>query len=291
MRLPADAVADVLRRTGSGALPRGELFIGADFLDHFFPALQNDRVGRLKAAAEALGLSLVGIDIEDESSRNLLRTGRYRALEPFFVVGYLSGPIARLITHSGFFNAMIALKKDRALVARMTEAAVRDAEKAVTTAQANGMSGIAVADDIAGGEGLFFSFDYFAADLLPVYRAIAATVKVNNLYAFFHSDGNMRKAIGPLAESGYDCIHPVDARAGMDLYALAETPGTTASFMGHIDTMAWGRQRVEAEIRKAEERFRPGGVILGSSGGISLETMGEGFQALYPQWHERGPRP
>ncbi len=288
MRLPVDAVADTLRRTGSGALPRGELFISADFLDHFFPAFQNDHAGRLKAAAGALGLSLVGIDLEDERSRSPLRTGKYRALEPLFVVGYVSGPIARLITHSGFFNAMIALKKDRALVARMAEAAVKDTEKAVKTAQANGMRAIAVADDIAGGDGLFFSFDYFAADLLPVYRTIAGTVKASSLYAFFHSDGNMRKAIGPLAESGYDCIHPVDARAGMDLYGLAEMHGATISFMGHIDTMGWSRERVEAEIRQAEERFRTGGVILGSGGGVSMETMGEGFHALYPQWQERG---
>jgi hypothetical protein len=286
---PADAVVDTLGRTGSGPLPRGELFIGADFLAHFFPAFQNDRVGGLMAAADALGLSLVGIDLEDEGSRNLLRAGKYRALEPYFVVGYLSGPVARLIAHAGFFNAMVALKKEHALVARMAEAAVRDAEKAVKTAQANGMRAIAVADDIAGNEGLFFSFDYFAAVLLPVYRTIAATVKANNRYAFFHSDGNMRKAIGPLAESGYDCIHPVDLRAGMDLYALAETYGTRTSFMGHIDTMGWGRQRVEAEVRRAEARFRPGGVILGSSGGVSLEMIREGFHALYPHWHERGP--
>jgi hypothetical protein len=291
VRLPADAVADTLRRTATGPLPRGELFIGADFLDRFFPALTDDHTGQLKAAAEALGLSLIGIDLEDETARGLLRTGKYRVLEPFFMVGYLSGPVARLISHAGFFNAMTALKKDRTLVARMTEAAVKDAEKAVRTAQANGMRAIAVADDIAGGEGLLFSFDYFTADLLPVYRAIARTIQTGNLYAFFHSDGNMKKVIKPLAESGYDCIHPVDARAGMDLYTLTETAGTATTFMGHIDTMGWDGKRVEAEVRRAEERFGAGGVILGSSGGISMETMGDGFHALYPAWPKQGPRP
>ncbi len=288
MHRPADAVVDTLHRTAEGRLPRGELFIAPDFLNHFFPAFQDDHAAALAAAAEGLGLSLVGIDVEDETSRGALRAGRYSGLEPFFVVGYLSGPIARLIAHAGFFNAMIALKKDPALATRMAEAAVRDAKKAVKTAQANGMRAIAVADDIAGGEGLFFSFDYFAAQLLPVYRTIAETIKANNLYAFFHSDGNMRKAIAPLAESGYDCIHPVDARAGMDLYQLAEALATKTSFMGHIDIMAWNAGRVAAEIRRVEEQFRAGGVILGSSGGISMETMCEGFHALYPEWQERG---
>ncbi len=54
--------------------------------------------------------------------------------------------------------------------------------------------------------------------------------------------------------------------------------------MGHIDLLAWNEDRITQEIRRAEKEFKNGGLILGSAGGLSMETAEDKLSLLYPQW-------
>ena len=144
------------------------------------------------------------------------------------------------------------------------------------------MTAIALADDIAGNRGLLFSPDHFTDVVCPVYREAARIITGNGLRAFFHSDGDMRKVIEFLIEAGYECIHPVDGQGNMDVYDLRAEFGDRVAFMGHVDIMAWDAEAVGAEIRRAEQAFAKGGLILGSMGGISEDVRRESFLALYP---------
>ena len=90
---------------------------------------------------------------------------------------------------------------------------------------------------------------------LPVYSRIAAIIKAAGLYAFIHSDGDMRKVIDLIAEAGYDCIHPVDAQAGVSLSELQKEFGEKISFMGHIDMLGWDETRINNEIELAAREF------------------------------------
>ena len=92
------------------------------------------------------------------------------------------------------------------------------------------------------------------------------------LRTFFHSDGDTRKVIDLLIKAGYDCIHPVDAAAGLNVFDLAKEFGRRVCLMGHIDIMGWTEEKIHAEIGAAEEAFRKGGLILGASCGISATT-------------------
>jgi uroporphyrinogen-III decarboxylase len=85
-----------------------------------------------------------------------------------------------------------------------------------------------------------------------------------------------------LIKAGYDCIHPVDAQAGLNVHDLSKEFGPRVCLMGHIDIMAWREEKIRAEIDYAEERFRGGGLVLGSSCGISMVTVGGQLGALYP---------
>lgn len=93
--------------------------------------------------------------------------------------------------------------------------------------------------------------------------------------------------MGLLIETGYDCIHPVDTQGGPDLYELREGFGEKVSFMGHIDLMSWGKERICSEVGLAENEFRNGGLILGSTGGISMDLADDALRTLYP-WDKRG---
>jgi hypothetical protein len=277
----ADAVRAALNHEAVHPLPRGELFLAADFLDRFFGG-ETDYAARLAAAARSLKLSLVGVDLNGGPASPFFDSDR-GCLQGYFLAGYLSGPVSRLVGSCGFPGAMLSLHKKSGLFREICEATVREADETARLAADSGISAITLADDIAGTQGLFFSPAWFAEMLLPVCKRIAQSVKDGGMAAFFHSDGDTRKIIGPLAEAGYTCIHPVDAQAGLSLDSLRAEFGREVCFMGHIDIMGWDEERVAAEVECAENAFRHGGLILGSSCGVSLDTAAC-LGALYPGW-------
>jgi len=282
--LHIEAVTDALNHNHVAFLPRGELFIDRSFLDHFFSKHKDEYVKQLETAAQCMGLSVMGVEINGEWSRSLLMDMSYKKLEGYFTVGCINGPVARLIENYGFFNAMLSVKENPSLLSGVATQLLREVEEKTRLAYANRFRAIAIADDIAGNKGLLFSFSYFLDVVWPIYRKIAEIIKESGLFAFFHSDGDMRKVIEPLIRAGYDCIHPVDTQAGLNLYELRKEFGESVSFMGHIDTITWTKEQIHKEISLAENEFKKGGLILGSTCGISMKTVNDKLGVLYLQW-------
>jgi hypothetical protein len=280
---PAEIVVRALQHREVASLPRGELFVGTDFLDRYFPQLSGDYPEQLKAVAHRLGLAAIGADLNREKSYSLLTTGGYRGLEAYFAIGCINGPFSRLIEREGFVGGMLSTRKKPSLFVELARHQLREMERLVRLARENGLKAIALADDIAGKNGLLFSPAYFTDTVLPVYRDMAAMITAQGLFAFLHSDGDMRGVIDPLIDAGFDCIHPVDGQGGLDLYELKKEFVGRVSFMGHIDLMAWDRARIVSEVGAAGKAFGPtGGLVLGSAGGISLDVSEDALSALYP---------
>ena len=57
--------------------------------------------------------------------------------------------------------------------------------------------------------------------------------------------------------------------------------------MGHLDLLSWDEQRISYEIEKAREEFSKGGLILGSSTGLSDRVLRRAILRLYPRLDER----
>ncbi len=281
-------VAAALRHQSMSRLPRGELFFSRKFLDVFFPDFQGDYVGQVASAAQLLALSVVGVDLNEEWSRSLLREGNYGRLREYFTVGYINGPVLRTISELGFRQAMVCIKRDQQILLDVASSLLKDVEEKCRLARDNDFSAVLLADDIAGNRGLLFSYNDFATAILPLYRQIASTIRSNGLHAFFHSDGATKAIIKPLIEAGYDCIHPVDNQAGLNLYELKNTFENMVSFMGHIDIITWNDERIAQEVNNAEKMFKEGGLILGSTCGLSMKTVSNKLSALYPQCQRRG---
>lgn len=289
MSLYVETVINTLNRNPVDSLPRGELFIGRDFLDRYFCEDGGEYPKQLERAAQCLDLSLIGVWLDTEWSDSLLSEMRYRGLQQYFTVGCMSGPISKLIENHGFFDAMLSIRNDASLFSNIVKNLIRDIENRAELAHTNGFSAIAITDDIAGNKGLLFSYDYFRDTVCPVYKEISTIIKANGLFAFFHSDGDTRKIINPLIEAGYDCLHPIDTLAGLNLYELKKGFGERICFMGHIDTITWSEEQINKEISRAENEFRKGGLILGSTCGLSMETASDKLGILYPRWEKRGP--
>ena len=80
----------------------------------------------------------------------------------------------------------------------------------------------------------------------------------------------------------------IDNQAGLNLYELKNTFENKVSFMGHIDIITWNDERIAQEVNNAEKMFKEGGLILGSTCGLSMKTVSNKLSALYPQWQRRG---
>jgi len=289
MSLHIETVINSLKRNPVDFLPRGELFISRDFLDRYFCEDNGEYTKQLERAAQCLDLSLIGVWLDTEWSDPLLSGMSYKDLQQYFTVGCISGPMSRLIERHGFLDAMVSIRNDASLFSNIATSLIRDIESRAKLARANGFSAIAITDDIAGNKGLFFSYDYFCDTVCPVYREISTIIKENDLFAFFHSDGDTRKIMNALIEAGYDCLHPIDTLAGLNLYELKKEFGERVCFMGHIDTITWSKEHIKKEINRAENEFRKGGLILGSTCGLSMETVNEKLGILYPEWERKRP--
>jgi uroporphyrinogen decarboxylase len=291
MPQPVDTVSNVLNHTPVDLIPKGELFIDKSFLDHFFGKFKGEYVLQLQTAAESLGLSLIGVDLSLPWAQSFLEKEQYKKLEEYFLVGCLPGPVAKLIETHGYFNVFLSMKNNRTLFPALEAVLLKEVEKKTQEAQNNGFNAIAVTDDIAGNKGLLFSTNDFLKLVWPTYQQIAHIIKGRGLCAFFHSDGNISEIIPNLIEAGFECLHPVDTRAGLNLYDLNEKFGRQISFMGHIDLLAWNEDRIAKEIRQAKKELKNGGLIFGSSGGLSLETAEAKLAILYPRWNSREAHP
>jgi hypothetical protein len=279
---PIEIVTQALNHRPVPFVPRGELFFNKNFLDHFFSRHQGHYLKQLKEAAERLRLSVVGVELDGENARSLLKEGGCRDLEPFFTVGCLNGPMSGLIASRGFIKAMAATVKNPETLSEISRGLLSELKKMARSARINGFQAMAITDDIAGNKGLYFSPDYFRDTLWPVYKTMAEIIKGQGMFVFFHSDGDIRKIIDLLIQAGVDCIHPVDTQAGLDLYRLKEEFGRRVCFMGHMDPITWSGERVRREIGLAEREFKNGGLIMGSTCGLSMETYNEKFEILYP---------
>ena len=77
-----------------------------------------------------------------------------------------------------------------------------------------------------------------------------------------HSDGNLWRLLPDFIEAGFDCLQPLEAKAGMDVRELKRQYGDKLAFMGGINAMAMydsDPQVIEEEIRDKFEVAKAGG--------------------------------
>ena len=67
----------------------------------------------------------------------------------------------------------------------------------------------------------------------------------------------------------------------MDLDDLSEAYGEKIAFMGHVDILDWNENKICLEIERVKKKFSYGGLILGSSCGLSKEVPINKISALY----------
>lgn len=125
--------------------------------------------------------------------------------------------------------------------------------------------GAFLANDMGYKNGPFFSPAHYRELEFPSQKRMCDFFHARGMPVILHSDGDIRKLIPHLIEAGFDCLQPLESKAGMDLVELKKQYGDRLAFMGGIDVRAMADPDpavIEKEIaRKIPFAKKGGGYI------------------------------
>jgi uroporphyrinogen decarboxylase len=118
----------------------------------------------------------------------------------------------------------------------------------------------------------------------PEHKRLADWAHAHGMKVIYHSDGNVNQVIDLYIEAGFDCLQPLEAKAGMDLRSLAPRYGSRLGFFGNIDIMVLAtndRAQIEQEVRaKIEAGMTTRGYIFHSDHSVPPSVSWPTYQWL-----------
>jgi len=118
--------------------------------------------------------------------------------------------------------------------------------------------------DLCYRKGMLFSPAISRELVLPQVQRVTQACHDAGLVAMYHRDGNVTEFIPLLIEAGFDCIQPLEARAGNDVRELQPRYGHLISLFGNIsvDRLSGTAQEAEDEVRSKVSAAARGGRYL-----------------------------
>lgn len=97
--------------------------------------------------------------------------------------------------------------------------------------------------------------------VMPNHKRLCDHFAGYGLKTLLHSDGNIAPLIPGFLEAGFAGLHPLEAKAGLDVRALKPQYGDRLTFLGNIDVrkLAGTRDEIEQEIASKLTAAKVGG--------------------------------
>ena len=191
-------------------------------------------------------------------------------------------PVWWVLRTLGMETALMTLATDPDLFADMLG---RQAELGLTMMRqllAEGLRPDAIwfFSDLCYRNGMLFSPATYRRLMLDLHREFARLCHEHDMFLILHCDGDVREFIPLLIEAGFDCLQPLEARAGNDVRELKPRYGDQISFFGNInmDVLATGdHDLITHEVVSKVQAAKPdGGYIYHSDHSVpptvSLDT-------------------
>jgi len=151
-----------------------------------------------------------------------------------------------------------------------------------------------VGEDLGSQEDLLISPGMVREFFLPRMKRMIGLVHQAGAYAFFHSDGAIRRIIPDMIGIGIDVLNPLQWRCkGMERQGLKRDFGDRVVLHGGVDnqyTLAFGSvEEVREEVRyNIRVLGRSGGYILAPCHNIQAVSPPENVVAMYETGYEYG---
>lgn len=206
---------------------------------------REDWLGEIKPRLLAGGpwVSLGGAKRDLATGRRNGRWCHITGLETFEMTRHLLGDV----------NTMIAMIEDPEYVVdvsrTMTDLVLRDFQYLLD----GGVEpdGVWIYGDMAYRSGLMCGPPLYRKLVWPDHQRMACWAHERGLPFIFHTDGDVNAVIEDYIKAGFDCLQPLEAKAGMDVRNLCPHFGDRLAFFGNNDVMIFAtndREAIEAEI-------------------------------------------
>jgi uroporphyrinogen decarboxylase len=173
----------------------------------------------------------------------------------------------RVMRFVGAARVLQAMADDPAWVKDMmdtvAEAVITGAEEMM--GRGFGFDGAFIWNDMGYRNGPFFSPAMYRELEFPAQKRMCEFFHARRLPVILHTDGDVRQLIPMLIEAGFDCLQPLEVKAGMDVVQLKRDYGDRLAFMGGIDVRAMADPDptvIEREIRSKIPVAKRGGGYL-----------------------------
>jgi Uroporphyrinogen-III decarboxylase len=225
-------------------------------------------------------------------SGDLIR--QFRDTTDLFVFGQIGGPVSMLDEMFPMEDYMVYCLTNTSEMKIISEKVMEyEVQKAKLFIDC-GADGIYIADDIAFNSGVFLPPQKMEELVFPFYKeAIKEIKKYKNVPVFFHSDGDLRKVMGRIVDSGFDGLQSLQPSAGMDIGEVKKDYGDALCLMGNIDldyVMTFAPPEVVADtVKKTIDIAAPGGgFILSTCNTLITAIPDANVSAMYGTAHEYG---
>lgn len=115
------------------------------------------------------------------------------------------------------------------------------------------VDGIFMWGDMAYNRSTFCSPQMYRDLIWPDHKRLADWAHAHGLTFTYHTDGNVNGVMDLYLEAGFDCLQPLEAKAGMDIRQLCPRYGDRMAFQGNINVMVLmtnDREKIEQEVRE-----------------------------------------
>lgn len=154
---------------------------------------------------------------------------------------YLSGvePFEETRALMGDEISMIAMAEDpewvKDVAATCTDVSLRNFDAALATGIRP--DGLWIYGDMAFKSSTVCSPAMYRELIWPQHKRMADWAHAHGMKLIYHTDGDVNAVMDLYVEAGFDCLQPLECKAGMDVRALCPRYGDRLSFFGNIDVM------------------------------------------------------
>ena len=118
----------------------------------------------------------------------------------------------------------------------------------------------------------------------PDHKRLADWAHAHDLKFIYHTDGDVNGVLDLYLAAGFDCLQPLECKAGMDLRRLAPKFGDRLAFFGNVDVMEYitnDRARIETEVKaKLAAGMATKGYIYHSDHSVPPQVSWETYQFI-----------
>ena len=182
-------------------------------------------------------------------------------LDPYEAVWRMRGPaetLSDMVTEPEIFRKMAAAATDFMIAVGKEQ--IKQGK----------VSGLYIWGDLASNHGMLYSPRCHRELVLPLLKKMVIEFKKEGMKLIYHSDGDIREAIGLLLEAGIDGLDPLQPDV-INVLELKEKYGARLSFVGNIN-LAQTREALEKEVLTKLAAARNGGYIISSGTSVGTDV-------------------